>query len=218
MRSLPLSIPILALALGSGLFAQEATKEAAREPTTEGKETVGLTSKTFNGFEKGDGILSLSVGAVFPLGFYHPTASASMPAGFQPANAYPGFSFSLAYAGFLSPEWALEGVLSGGFIGTMSDNTLFLAPLSLSAARYFTLGSFAIAPGAGLGVAISSLGSAKHIDGLFRFGSAFHWKASQDMSYSLKLFGNVIPQFYTDATQNMVGFFLDATLSVAYHL
>lgn len=217
MRSLPLTIPILALALGSGLFAQgasqETPREAAKEPTTEGQESVGLTAKTFNGFEKGDGILSLSVGAVFPVGFL----SLSAPSPWK-INSYPGFSFSLAYAGFLSPEWALEGVLSGGFMGTMSDNTLFLAPLSLSAARYFTLGSFAIAPGAGLGVAISSLGSSKHIDGLFRFGSAFLWKASQDMSYSLKLFGNVIPQFYTDATQNMVGFFLDATLSVAYNL
>jgi len=207
MRPIPLSVLLASLALSTGLFAQTpASEQGSFDP-------LGLAAKNFNSFEKGDGILSLSLGAVFPLGFYHPATSA-----FMAPNAAPGFSFSLAYAGFLSPEWALEGELAGGFIRTKSEASLFLAPISLRASRYFPLGAFAIAPSVGLGAAISSLGDEKHVDGLFKFGSTFMWKASQDMSYSLKLFGNVIPQFYTNPELNMVGFFLESTLSVAYHL
>ncbi|HPG86491.1 MAG TPA: hypothetical protein PLQ29_07295 [Spirochaetales bacterium] len=83
----------------------------------------------------------------------------------------------------------------------------------------FPIGAFVIAPSAGLGVAISSLGNYKHVDPLFKAGGTFLWKASSDMSYGLNLYANIIPQIMTEYPENTrVGFFLDATLSVAYHL
>lgn len=207
MRSLPLMLLIATVFLGPQIFAQEA------QPNAQDGSTL-LASSNFSSFEKGDGILSLSLGTVVPLGFLNPNTI-----GFEAANSTPGFAFALSYAGFLNESWALAGDLSGGYISTVNDDRLFIAPLSLRMIRAFPIGSFIIAPTAGLGIAISALGDVKHVDGLLKVGSSFYWKASSDMSYAINIFGNIIPQIMTEFPDNTrVGFFLEATLSVAYHL
>lgn len=220
MRSFPMLILAAALTLSLPAFAQEAPATGTASGTT--AETPGadanatpapLASTQYKAFERGDGMLSLSLGTMIPLGFYDPSGAA-----FLPANSNLGFAFSLSYAGFLNDKWALAGDLAGGFIGTVNDRRLFVAPLSLRAVRVFPLGAFTIAPTAGLGLAITALDNDKHVDALAKFGSSLLWRASTDMSYSLNLFGDVVPQFYADSTQNRVGFFMEATLSVSYHL
>lgn len=195
MRSRLLPILILSAAIMPA-FAQEASP---------------LVSAAFADFEKGDGIFSLTLGTSVPLGFFGPS-------GFQEANSYPGFAFSLGYMGFLDEHWLVGGEIGGSFISTIADRRLFVAPISAKAAYAFNLRPFLITPGIGLGLGISALGEYKHIDPLFRFGSSFFWRVNADMSYGLNLFANVIPQFYQDSSQNTTGFFLEATLSVAYHL
>ena len=200
MRSLPLTVLTAALALGTQAFAQD--------------KATGLESATFSSFERGDGILSLTLGMTHALGYYNPGTQA-----FSEGNADPGFAFALSYAGFLNESWALAGDLAGGYVGTANEDRLFVAPLALRMIRAFPIGSFVIAPSAGLGLAISALGSYKHVDALFKAGSSFLWKASSDMSYGLNLYGNIIPQIMSAYPANTrVGFFMEATLSVAYHL
>ena len=199
MRSFPLFLAMIALVLVSPALAQE--------------EAAPLASSQFSTFEPGDGMLSLSLGTTISLGFYDPSTSSYLP-----ATTNPGFAFALSYTGFLNESWALAGDLAGGFISTVNDRRLFIAPLALRVVKAFPMGAFVIAPTAGLGVAISALNDSKHADGLFKFGSSFLWRASSDMSYGLNLYGTVIPQIYADSSQNRVGFFFDATLSVAYHL
>jgi len=207
MRSFIPVLIILLLLSGTAIFAQDLSTEL---PDQDGSL---MAARQFNSFEKGDGILSLSLGAVFPLGFYHFDSGS-----FMKANSYPGFAFTISYAGFIMPNWAIEGEFAGGFIGSQNKDTLFVAPISVRMARYFPIGSFAIAPSAGLGMAISSIGGYKHIDALAKLGSSFLWKANADMSYSFKLFANFIPQFFKNSEQSMLGFFLETTLSVAYHM
>ena len=240
MRSFPLLMLATALSLSVPVFAQEtpatgspsdtgtatATTDATATDATAAGTTAAdaatadataaaapLASTQYKAFERGDGMLSLSLGTMIPLGFYDPSGAT-----FLPANSNLGFAFSLSYAGFLNDKWALAGDLSGGFIGTVNDRRLFVAPLSLRAIRVFPLGIFTIAPTAGLGLAITALDNDKHVDALAKFGSSLLWRASTDMSYSLNIFGDVVPQFYADSTQNRVGFFMEATLSVSYHL
>jgi hypothetical protein len=182
-------------------------------PALAQEEAAPLASTQFSTFEPGDGMLSLSLGTTISLGFYDPSTSSYLP-----PTTSPGFAFALSYTGFLNDSWALAGDLAGGFISTVNDRRLFIAPLALRIVKAFPMGAFVIAPTAGLGVAISALNDSKHADGLFKFGSSFLWRASSDMSYGLNLYGTVIPQIYNDSSQNRVGFFFDATLSVAYHL
>ncbi len=199
MRSLYLVL-MAALALGTQAMAQD--------------ESTAITSSNFSQFERGDGILSLALGTSVPLGFYNPNTSS-----FEGPNSYPGVAFALSYVGFIHQNWALAGDLAGEFIGTVNEDRLFIAPLSLRVLRAFPIGAFVIAPSAGLGVAISSIGDYKHVDALLKAGSSFMWKASLDMSYALNIFGNIIPQIIKDTpTNSRVGFFLEATLAVAYHL
>ncbi len=132
MRSIPLTVCIALLALGSGVFAQD--------------EAAPLASSQFSTFESGDGILSLTLGTSVPLGWYNPSQG-----GFEAANAWPGFAFALSYAGFLNSDWALAGDLAGSFVGTINERRLFIAPLALRLVRAFPVGPFVIAPSAGLG-------------------------------------------------------------------
>jgi hypothetical protein len=173
-----------------------------------------LTTTPYVAFEKGDGILSLTLGAKLPLAIHNPDEGAFEPK----TNMYPGFAFALSYVHFLNNDWAFGGDLAGAFIGTLAERRLFMAPLSLRFVRAFSLDPFIIAPTAGLGMAITSLGEDKHIDMLFKFGSSFYWRATGDISYGLNLLFDVVPQLYKDSAQNRTGFFMDATLSVAYHL
>lgn len=207
MRSLILLLLCLFLVFVPTIFADDL-------PTDLSAVNEGImATKSFNAFEKGDGILSLSLGAMFPLGYYHFDST-----GFLAANSYPGFAFSLSYTGFFLPDWAIEGEFAGGFIGTQNKDSLFIAPISVRIARYFPLGAFAIAPSAGPGINISAISGYKHIDPLLKIGSSFLWKASPDMSYSLKVYGDFIPQFFKDSDKSMFGFFLETTLSIAYHM
>lgn len=199
MRYLLACLCAAALALGPGLAAQEAAP---------------LASTGFSEFESGDGILSLALGTSLSLGFIDPSTWTYLP-----PTTDPGFAFSLSYARFLDAKWAIAGDLSGGFINTVNDRRLFVAPISLRLVRAFATGPFVIAPSVGAGVAISSLLDSKHADGLLKIGSSFLWRATSDMSYGLNMFANVIPQIYSNAPdQNRIGTFLEATLSVAYHL
>ena len=200
MRSLPLTVFVAALALGAQAIAQD--------------ETTSIASTQFSTNQRGDSILSLSLGTAVPLGWYNPNTAL-----FETANATPGFAFALSYAWFLNEDWALAVDLAGEYVGTVNDRQLFIAPLSLRAFRAFPVGPFLIAPTAGLGVAISALDSFKHVDPLFKAGTSVLWRASSDMSYTFNLYGNVIPQIFSDYPENSrVGFFMEATLAVAYHL
>ena len=118
-----------------------------------------LATSSYVAFEKGDGILSLTLGAKLPLAIYDPNAGAFESS----TNMNPGFAFSLSYVHFLNNDWALGGDLAGAFIGTLAERRLFLAPLSLRFVRAFNLDPFIIAPTAGLGLAISALGEEKQI-------------------------------------------------------
>ncbi|TFG84908.1 MAG: hypothetical protein E4H20_01870 [Spirochaetales bacterium] len=192
-------ILMLALAGLSSAFAQESPGD--------------LAPVEFKNFEKGDGLFSINLGTSVPLGFWDSTAS-----GFVAPNADLGFAFSLSYIGLLDAHWAIGGDLGGSFITTLADRRLFIAPIDFRVAYFFNLSPFTIAPSVGFGMAISSLSEYKHVDPLVRLGSSFYWRVNADMSYGFNLFGNIIPQFYEDSTQNMVGFFLEATLSLAYNL
>lgn len=208
MRSFPFIPLALALSLGYSAYAEDAAVTEASAQSA-----AALASTQFSTFERGDGILALTLGASVPLGWYNPTTAA-----FEAANATPGFAFALSYTGFFNEAWALAGDLAGGFVGTVTDRRLFVAPLALRAVRVFPLGSFVIAPSIGGGLAISALGDYKHADALFKAGSSFLWRATSDMSYALNVYGNVIPQFMEIEENSRVGFFMEATLSVAYHL
>lgn len=171
----------------------------------------GLSTATYADYERGDGIFSLTLGTMAPLFFVTPDGATA-------ANAYPGFEFALSYYGFLSEHWAIGGQLGGAFIGTLADRRLFIAPLSARVGYAINLNPFLIVPTAGVGMAVTALGEAKHIDPLFLAGSSFYWRINNDMSYGLGIFANVIPQLYKDSSQNTTGFFLEAALSVSYHL
>jgi len=173
----------------------------------------GLSAVEYSDYEKGDGIFSLNLGTNIPLGFYDPTQP-----GLVGPNSTLGFAFGLSYLGFLDEHWALGGDAGGAFITTLAERRLFLAPISFKAAYAINLSPISILPTIGVGMAISSLSDYKHIDPLFKLGSSFLWRYNSDVSYGLHMFADIIPQFYEDSTQNRVGFFMEATLSVSYHL
>jgi hypothetical protein len=200
MRSAYIAFILALVALALPLAAQDIPTPIATSP--------------YIAFEKGDGILSLTLGTKLALGIYDPNAGSFESA----TNMDPGFAFSLSYVHFLDNNWAFGGDLAGAFIGTLAERRLFMAPLSLRIVRAFNLDPFIIAPTAGLGMAITSLGEEKHIDPLFKLGSSFYWRATGDISYGLNLLFDIVPQLYSDSAQNRTGFFMDATLSVAYHL
>lgn len=205
MRS-RITILLLAAALVAPAFAQSESPEAVEQ-----RAALGFVEYTE--YEKGDGIFAITLGTGIPLTFYDPSAP-----GFTQANAFPGFAFGLSYMGFLDERWALGGDIGGSFITTLADRRLFVAPFSFRAAYLINLSPFAILPSAGVGMAISSLGDYRHVDPLIKLGSSFYYRVNDDMSYGLNLFTNIIPQFYTDSSQNRVGFFQEVTLSLAYHL
>jgi hypothetical protein len=173
-----------------------------------------IETSPYVAFEKGDAILSLTLGTKLPVAIYNHD-EADFETG---TNMYPGFAFALSYIHFLNDDWAFGGDIAGAFIGTLAERRLFIAPLSVRFVRAFSLDPFIIAPTAGLGLAITSLGEDKHIDPLLKVGASFLWRATGDISYGLNLLLDVVPQRYKDSSQNRSGLFMDATLSVAYHL
>jgi hypothetical protein len=201
MRFPLLSIPAMVLVIMAVCAAPLASQE------------LPVATAPYVAFEAGDGMLFLTLGAKLPLGFINPNSGE-----YQKANMFPGFAFGLSYLHFLNGEWALGGELAGAFINTIAERRLFMAPLAVRITRIFNIEPFIIVPSVGLGVAVTALGEDKHLDALFKLGSSFLWRVNPDMSYGLNIMADIVPQLYKDSSQNRTGFFMDATLSVVYHL
>lgn len=186
---------------------------AQGEPEPVGAMAAAVTTDTFQMFEPGDNLLSLFAGASFGLGFLDPLTST-----LQAPNLKPGLEIGLSFLYFLSNSWAVGGELSGIFFTSIADRSFFLMPIAAKAIYAIALDPFYITPSISLGVAISALNETNHVDPYVGIGSGFSWRPNSEVSYSIKLGLSAVPQFYTDSSQNRVGFFLDTLISATYHL
>ena len=100
-------------------------------------------------YSKGDQIITISLGTIFPAGFYN-NKGKEIPHNINPPV---GFVLSLAYSHFLGAHFFLGGELGFASAKTLGESTLFIIPIGIRAGWQFVFRRFEFPLYAAIGMA-----------------------------------------------------------------
>ncbi|MDR0553524.1 MAG: hypothetical protein LBG76_01820 [Treponema sp.] len=165
-------------------------------------------------YSKGDKILTLGAGTVFPAVFFD-----------NKGNTYTHNIFAVGgmgfggYSYFLSPHWFIGGELSGMFIGTLNKNSfLFMVPFGLLGGYQFVFGRFEFPLSLMLGMVAQQYLERGHFSWLFLKPSAsVFWRFNPDWSFGVNAAWWWVPEWPEDAAKSRYGNFIELSLSARFH-
>jgi len=164
-------------------------------------------------YASGDQVFTISLGTVFTTVFISDNPE------FTDHNIDPpiGGMGSLVYSYFFSRYFFAGIELSGLFLPTLANHTVFLIPLGIRAGTQFVTGRFEFPVFAAFGMAWH-----KYLDhgyyGIYaRLGAAAFYRVTYDWSFGLTTSWSWFPQRPADSSKNVDGNFLEVTISARYH-
>ena len=224
-------LAILAFGLGS-LAAQDAPPAQAESPTTSqatasppaGSGDQGSAVSGGPAFDKGqnpstspykfgDQAISLSAGAMIPLGIYGETGTAT-------GTTYLGADFAFSYRFFLDRQWAVGGAIAGAFNSTTAGRSLFTAPLDAEISWWKAVVPFEFFVESGLGAYMMRLDSYGIIDPFAKLGAGAMWQSGSGWSVGVRVEGWFIPEIHYGDYSSLTryGLSLDTVLIAIYHI
>jgi len=187
------------------VFSQDA--EAPSEIPTVAEETNS------NPFLRGDQTLQLNAGFQIPL-FLLPET------GYGVDNLKLGGAFSFSYQYFLSRGFAVGGALTGSFNNTIGDQTVFIAPLGVTAAYWWSSMPLEFCVQGELGGYYMRYNKKGMFGPFAKAGGGAFWRISNSWSLGLQSFLWFVPEIhvgeYADLTQ--YSGFIETSIAAVYHL
>ncbi len=166
-----------------------------------------------NPFLDGDQTLQINAGFQFPL-FLLPET------GYGVDNLKTGGAFSFTYQYFLSRGFAVGGSLTGSFNGTIGDQTVFIAPLGVTAAYWWSKMPLEFCVLGELGGYLMRYNKKGMIGPFAKAGGGAFWRITSSWSLGLQGFLWFVPEFhvgeYADLTQ--YSGFVETSIAAVYHL
>jgi hypothetical protein len=194
---------IQGLIMPSMLSAQD-NEDPSREP--------GWDDYTSDSYTRGDQILAISLGTVFPLAFLNNGKTIEH-------NITPpvGGTGSLAYNYFLNSGFFLGADLTLMFLYTLGNNNLFLIPIGIRAGYQFNIWKLEFPLSVGVGIAFHRVLNSGYFGMHVRAGAAVYFRALNTWSFGISANAYWLPEWTSDSKKNVDGFFMDTTLSARYH-
>jgi len=160
----------------------------------------------------GDQTFVISLGTIFPILFFNNRERIEL--NFSPSVGGVG---TLNYNFYFHSRFFVGGEVSGMFIRTLRDHTLFIVPLGIKAGTQFIVNRFEFPISASFGMVWHS-----YLDfgyyGIFLKGTASaYFRAINDWSFGLSTNWYWFPQRTENKSNNVNGHFIDIMLSARYH-
>jgi hypothetical protein len=165
-------------------------------------------------YTRGDKILSVNVGALFPL-FWADNNYKFVP-GMKTQLGIGGvLAFSFSY--FLTPSLFVGGSLKGSFSQTIGENSFFLVPMVARMGYQFIWKRFEFPVSFGLGGAAHSELSVSLYGMFMELEGAAYFRFNPDWSFGLSTALWWTPEWSNTPEKDMYGHFIQLTASARYH-
>ena len=159
-------------------------------------------------YTRGDRTFNITLGVLFPTFF----------SGID--NNRHGLSLggtgTLTFNYFLSPNVFFGGELSGSFSGTRAGNMLYLIPFGARIGYQFHYRFFEFPVSIMIGAAPQRYMENGYFGPIIKPGASGFWRYNMDWSFGLNANWWILPQWPRNGN-NVVGNFLELTLSARYH-
>ncbi len=136
------------------------------------------------------------------------------------SNLDLGISFTFSYQYFVSRGFGIGGSISGTDNGTIGGNSVFTAPLGVTASYWWAKLPFEFSVLSEAGAYLMHYNNSNVIDPFAKAGAGIYWRAVASWSFGLQAYFWLIPEIhygsYADLTQ--YGGFVETSLAAIYHL
>ena len=189
--------------------SNQGTGTGSGNDVSSGEIKAGSTSP----YKLGDQAISLSAGAMIPLGIY---------GGSDPVTGktYLGADFSFSYRYFLNHQWAIGGSIAGAFNSTTAGRSLFTLPLDAELSWWKAIVPFEFFVESGAGAYMMRLDTHGIFDPFAKIGAGALWQTGSGWSVGLVAEGWYVPEIhygdYSGLTRT--GISLDIGLIAVYHI
>ncbi len=172
-------------------------------------------------YDLGDQFFTISLGPMFPLFFQNPND------GFFNANAEmnlraAGGTGSLAWHGFLNNEWSLGGRVTGSFMNSVNERTLYVVPITFEANYLISAFPFEFPLSVGTGISFTGLSGNTYVGPVVSLGGGAYWRYTEDWAFGMNTNWFWVPQFYTNSdrtpppSDSRFGNFLELSFGARY--
>ena len=159
-------------------------------------------------YARGDRTFNISLGVLFPTFF---SGIENNRHGLS-----PGGMGTLTFNYFLSPTFFVGAELSGSFSATRGGNMLYLIPFGVRAGHQFYYRNFEFPVSVMIGAAPQRYVENGYFGLIVKPGASAFWRYNMDWSFGLNTNWWVLPQWPRNGN-NVIGNFLELTLSARYH-
>lgn len=193
----------------AALFAQdEGDKKApVKEPEIKSPEGVYL----YQPIRKEDKFIRLGLALNSPLFNTSRTKFAIK------TNIYPGGSIYLGFAYYVTNGFSLGATLSFDFYLTLGTNLYFAVPFTFDMIYTFTYGKWRFPLGIGIGGDFQAYNGIKYFGMIFRPETGFYYQYSPEWSFGAGASWNIVPQWYSNTSNNRIGNILGISFAARYH-
>jgi len=163
-------------------------------------------------YARGDQTFTISLGVVIPTVFIN--NGRSIDGQISPPVGGTG---SLAYSYYFNSAFFVGAELSGMFLPTLGNNTIFLIPLGLRVGSQYIYGRLEFPFFLSFGMCWQTYLDMGHYSIYAKLGASAFFRASNDWSFGLTSSWGWFPQWTDDPSKAVHANFLDIKLSARYH-
>jgi hypothetical protein len=196
--------------------AQDVSPATADTPPGNSSPKVELPEgedQPVNPFLPGEQLIGISVGLQIPAFLVEKTGGGV-------DNLDLGGSFGFSYQNFIARGFALGGNISGAFNGTIGGGSLFIAPLGLTAAYWWTKLPFEFSILGEFGAYLMRYDGKGILDPFAKAGVGAYWRISSGWSLGLQGYLWFVPEVhYGDYSYlSQYAGFVETSIAAVYHL
>ena len=162
-------------------------------------------------YAAGDQTFIISLGVVFPVAYFN--NGSMLVNNFSPV----GGSGSLVLNYYLNSTFFIGGEISGFFIGTIAESTLFVIPIGFRAGMQFIAGSFEFPVNLTTGIVWHNYLDYGYFGIYFKASGAVYYRALPQWSFGLTSDIGWYPEWTSSSSKNVDGFFINLMVSARYH-
>ena len=170
-------------------------------------------------YTKGDQIFVISLGTVFPVLFTgtdrNTDEKGKIDLKFTPPVGGTGL---LSYLHYLHPRFFLGGEISGFFIRTQRENTMFVVPLGVVAGTQFIVKRFEFPIALSLGMAWHTYINNSYFGFYMKAAASAYFRIKTNWSFGITTAWSWYPEWIKDEKKhNVNGHFVRTMVSARYH-
>lgn len=181
------------------------------QPKTGNGSKPHVATKEYEPTRKGDQFINIMGGPLFPLFTITPSGINS------DTRMNIGGTFDIGYSTFMTKNFALGGMINFSFNSTIGQNIFFFLPVYLKGTYEIAFDRIHIPVSLSAGAAFQTYNSFNYFSPAVKPEIGVFYQYNSDWSFGVNAGWTLLPQWYSDDSNNRVGNFLTVSAGFRYH-